>query len=132
MPVDDVTRFPLKPRTLADQALGASEPVTNALVPPVHLATTYLRDADNGYRSGYVYGRTDNATVRQAEALIAALEHGDEAMLFASRHGGCDRCVHGTGAAQTYHCVEGHVLGSADLAEIHRAIRTRGDVRRYV
>jgi cystathionine gamma-synthase len=64
--------------------MGASEPSTQAVVPPVHLATTYLRDPDNGYRSGYVYGRTDNATVRQAEALIAALEHGDEAFLFGS------------------------------------------------
>lgn len=82
--MDDVTRFPLKPRTIAAQAMGASEPSTHAVVPPVHLATTYLRDPDNGYRSGYVYGRTDNATVRQAEALIAALEHGDEAFLFGS------------------------------------------------
>jgi cystathionine gamma-synthase len=72
----------LRPRTLAAQALGAVEPTTKAVVPPVHVATTFVRDPDNQYRSGFLYGRPDNATVRQAEALIAALEGADEAMLF--------------------------------------------------
>ncbi len=75
---------PLKPRTLAVQALGADEPVTKGVVPPVHVATTFVRDPDNQYRSGYVYGRPDNATVRQAEAVIAALENAKGAMLFGS------------------------------------------------
>ena len=35
-------------------------------------------------RSGYAYGRPDNATVRQAEAVIAALEGAHEALLFGS------------------------------------------------
>ena len=43
-----------------------------------------LRDPDNGYRAGYVYGRTDNVSVQQAESLIAALEGADEALLFGS------------------------------------------------
>jgi cystathionine gamma-synthase len=73
-----------KPRTLAAQALGAEDPATRAVVPPVHLATTFVRDPDNQYRSGYAYGRPDNATVRQAEAVIAALEGVSEGLLFAS------------------------------------------------
>jgi cystathionine gamma-synthase len=73
-----------KPRTLAAQALGAVDPATQAVVPPLHVATTFIRDADNQYRSGYAYGRPDNATVRQAEAVIAALEGAQEASLFAS------------------------------------------------
>jgi cystathionine gamma-synthase len=77
-------RPPLKPRTLAVQALGADDPQTKAVVPPVHVATTFIRDPDNQYRSGYVYGRPDNATVRQAEAVIAALEGAADAMLFGS------------------------------------------------
>jgi cystathionine gamma-synthase len=71
-------------RTIAAQALGAIEPVTKAVVPPIHLATTFLRDADNQYRSGYAYGRPDNATARQAEAVLAALEGAREAALFGS------------------------------------------------
>lgn len=74
----------LKPRTLAVQALGADDPATKAVVPPVHVATTFIRDPDNQYRSGFAYGRPDNATVRQAEAVIAALEGAQAAMLFGS------------------------------------------------
>lgn len=82
--MDDYTRPALKTRTLLAQALGAHEPTTKAIVPPIHMATTYLRDADNGYSSGYVYGRTDNVSLQQAEAIIAALENADEALLFGS------------------------------------------------
>jgi cystathionine gamma-synthase len=79
----DPTR-PLKPRTIAAQALGAIEPKTKAVALPVHVSTTFIRDPDNQYRTGYVYGRPDNATVRQTEAVIAALEGAHAAMLFAS------------------------------------------------
>ena len=71
-------------KTLAAQALGRVDPVTKAIVPPLHLSTTYLRDPDNAYRSGFSYGRPDNATVREAEAVIAMLEEADSALLFAS------------------------------------------------
>jgi cystathionine gamma-synthase len=54
------------------------------LVPSIHVATTFIRDPDNGYRSGHVYGRADNLTVQQAEDVIAALEGADEALLFCS------------------------------------------------
>lgn len=74
----------LKARTLAAQALGADDATTRAVVPPVHVSTTYIRDPDNQYRSGYMYGRPDNATVHQAEAVIAALEGAAQAMLFGS------------------------------------------------
>jgi cystathionine gamma-synthase len=72
----------LRPRTLAAQALGTVEPATKAVVPPVHMATTFIRDPDNQYRSGFSYGRPDNATVRQCEAVIAALEGAADAKLF--------------------------------------------------
>src|SRR3954449_634178 len=71
-------------RSLAVQAMGTGEPVTKAVVPPVHLATTFIRDEDNAYSSGFSYGRPDNATVREAEAVIAMLEDGAEALLFGS------------------------------------------------
>ena len=73
-----------KPRTLAAQMLGAEDPVTKGVVPPVHVATTFIRDPDNQCRAGFAYGRPDNATVRQTEAVIAALEGAGEALLFGS------------------------------------------------
>ena len=50
---------PLSPRTLAAQALGTIDERTRAIVPPIHLATTFERDPDNLYRSGNSYGRPD-------------------------------------------------------------------------
>ena len=69
---------------MAAQALGTLDPLTHAVVPPLHVATTFIRDPDNEYRSGYAYGRPDNATVRQTEAVIAALEGANEALVFGS------------------------------------------------
>lgn len=71
-------------RTLAAQALGRIDETTRAIVPPLHVATTYIRDPDNLYRSGNVYGRPDNETVREGEAIIAALEGAASALLFGS------------------------------------------------
>jgi cystathionine gamma-synthase len=82
--MDDRPLFPLSQRTKAVTALGASESTTRALTPPIHMATTYVRDADNGYSTGFVYGRPDNVTVHQVEALVAELEHANEAMMFSS------------------------------------------------
>jgi cystathionine gamma-synthase len=71
-------------RSLAAQAMGRIDPLTRAVVPPIDVTTTYLRDPDNAYSSGYAYGRPDNATVRDAEAVIAMLEGAPQALLFAS------------------------------------------------
>lgn len=72
-------------RSLAAQAMGHVDPITKAVVPPIHVATTYIRDEDNAYSSGYVYGRPDNATVREAEGVLAMLEEaGAGALLFSS------------------------------------------------
>jgi cystathionine gamma-synthase len=72
-----------RPETLAAQALGAIEPVTRAVVPPIHVATTFLRDPDNQYRSGFGYVRDDNPAYRAPEAVVNALEGGHETRLFA-------------------------------------------------
>ncbi len=71
-------------RTMAAQALGAIDEGTRAVVPPLHVSSTFIRDADNGYSSGFVYGRPDNATVREGEQVVAALEGAASAMLFGS------------------------------------------------
>jgi cystathionine gamma-synthase len=71
-------------RTLAAQALGSVDAATRAIVPPIHIATTFVRDPDNQYRSGYGYGRPDNATVREAEAIVAMLEGAEAALVLGS------------------------------------------------
>src|SRR5882724_444983 len=72
------------PATMAAQALGWVDEQTKALIPPVHPATTFVRDPDNQYRSGYSYGRPTNPTFVQPEALLARLEGGAACLTFAS------------------------------------------------
>jgi cystathionine gamma-synthase len=74
----------LAPETLAAQALGWIDPTTKAIVPPLHLSSTYVRDEDNQYRSGRGYIRADNPSFDQAEALLTALEGGTGSLLFGS------------------------------------------------
>jgi cystathionine gamma-synthase len=74
----------LAPETLAAQALGWVDPATKAIVPPVHLSSTFVRDEDNQYRSGRGYIRADNPSFDQAEALLTALEGGVASMVFGS------------------------------------------------
>jgi cystathionine gamma-synthase len=74
----------LHPATLAAQALGWTDAATGAVVPPLHAATTFLRDPDNQYRRGRGYGRADNPGYDQPQALLTALEGGAASLLFAS------------------------------------------------
>ncbi|WP_437335338.1 trans-sulfuration enzyme family protein [Sorangium sp. So ce394] len=72
------------PETLAAQARHFIDDATGAVVPPLHASTTYARD--EGYRlpAAHEYTRDDNPTYRAPEALLAALERGADARLFAS------------------------------------------------
>lgn len=73
----------VRPETLAAQALHALDAATGATVPPIHLATTYARDA--AYRLvGPGYTRDENPTPVHAERLLAALEGGAAALAFSS------------------------------------------------
>jgi cystathionine gamma-synthase len=80
----DMSDRKMNPASLAAQALGWVDDKTKAIVEPLHLSTTYIRDADNQYRSGRVYARDQNPAFDQAEALITALECGHASLLFAS------------------------------------------------
>ena len=79
--MDDKTT---RPQSIAAQALGWIDAHTRAITPPIHVSSTYLRDEDNQYRSGRVYARADNPAFDQAQAVIARLENGADAALFAS------------------------------------------------
>jgi cystathionine gamma-synthase len=73
----------VKPETLAAQALHAIDEATGAIVPPIHLATTFARDADYRLR-GPGYARDESPAPILAERLLAALEGGAAALMFAS------------------------------------------------
>jgi cystathionine gamma-synthase len=87
-----MTKKPVSPASLAAQAMGWIDPVTKAVVPPIHMASTYLRDEDNGYTSGRIYARADNPTFDQAEATLTALEGGAKSMIFSSGMSAATAC----------------------------------------
>jgi len=74
----------LTPETITAQAQGHKDDATGALVPPVHLSTTFEREPDGGLRSGRSYIRPNNPTNDAPEALLATLEQGAECLLFSS------------------------------------------------
>ncbi len=66
------------------QAGGVPDPETGALIPPIHLSTTYERGADGVYPRGFVYSRLANPTRLRFETALAALEGGAACAAFAS------------------------------------------------
>ena len=74
----------LSPETIAAQAGGGVDPVTGAIVPPIHIATTFQRDPDNQYRSGYAYARPDSPVTRAAEDVLCRLEGGAACLMYGS------------------------------------------------
>jgi cystathionine gamma-synthase len=76
-------RTPRAPETEAAQALHGFESSDGAVTPPLQPATTFVRDRDYALLSGD-YQRDHSPTLHPAEALLAHLEGGREAMLYAS------------------------------------------------
>jgi cystathionine gamma-synthase len=72
------------PATIAAQALGWVDEETRAVSPGIPMSSTYIRDVDNGYRSGRIYARADNPAFDQPEAVLAALETGVAGLVFSS------------------------------------------------
>jgi len=74
----------LRPETIAAHALKAVDEATGAVVPPIYTSTTYARDTNYVPKLEENYIRNGSPTLWRAEAAIAALEQGEEALLFAS------------------------------------------------
>ena len=74
----------LRIETLAVHAGRSTDALTGAVTPPIHLSTTFEREADGSYRAGYVYARNANPTRQSLEAALGALEGGVPAICFAS------------------------------------------------
>jgi cystathionine gamma-synthase len=70
--------------SLLAQAMGKIDEATRAVTPPIHVSSTFIRDPDNQYRSGNIYGRPDNETVREAESVLTMLEGAAASMVLGS------------------------------------------------
>jgi len=97
----------MKFRTRAIHVGNASDPQTGAVVPPIHVASTYVQPGA-GQWGPFDYSRTGNPTRHNLETTLASLESGCGALAFAS------------GMAAT-HCATmllsagDHILAGADI-----------------
>ncbi len=74
----------MKIETLAIHAGKGIDAETRAVMPPIHLSTTFERAADGTYPGGYTYIRSENPTRRALEDALVALEGGVCAATFGS------------------------------------------------
>ncbi|MEO1191045.1 MAG: PLP-dependent aspartate aminotransferase family protein [Pseudomonadota bacterium] len=74
----------LSPETLAAQAGHYLDEATGAVVPPIHPATTFARDADYALRQPSSYSRYGTPAWDTVETTLAGLEGGAKAAVFAS------------------------------------------------
>ena len=70
--------------TLAVHEGQAIDAATGAVTPPIHLSTTFERQADGSYPHGFDYTRSGNPNRAALETAVAALEGGADAAAFAS------------------------------------------------
>lgn len=76
--------FLLRMETKAVHAGRGVDPATGAVTPPIHLSTTFERDADGGYPRGYEYTRESNPNRDALEECVRELEGGAAAAAFSS------------------------------------------------
>ena len=142
MSTTDCTDF----ATLAIHTGFDPDPVTGDVVPPMHVASTYVQDRPGQLRSGYEYGRCGNPTTNAFAGALAALEgatHGfafpsgmsaeDTVIRLLARPG--DHVVHSTDVYGGTHKllsvikpaegITSEAVDLTDLAEAERVIRAQ-------
>lgn len=70
--------------TLAIHAGFDPDPITGDVVPPIHVASTFVQDRPGQLREGYEYGRCGNPTTNAFAGALAALEGATHGFAFPS------------------------------------------------
>src|SRR5512138_1287108 len=94
----EIRRSFMRIETLAVHAGHEVDPTTAAVTPPIHLSTTFAREADGSYRAGFVYSRDTNPNRAALERCLAALEGGAAAAAFSSGSAATMTLLQGLGA----------------------------------
>ena len=74
----------MRPETLSVHIGNQPDPATGAVAPPIHLTTTFRHGPAGERAAGYEYQREGNPTNDRLRAALAALEGGEDALVFAS------------------------------------------------
>lgn len=83
-----------RPETIAAQALGLTDPGTHAIVPGIQLSTNYERDDNYEKPDDRAYIRDQGPNQQHVEAVVAALEGGQDALAFGSGLAACTAAFH--------------------------------------
>jgi cystathionine gamma-synthase len=74
----------MKIETIAIHAGNHYDESSKAVIQPITLSTTFVREADGSYPAGYIYGRSGNPNRTSLENVLAKLESGADAAAFSS------------------------------------------------
>jgi cystathionine gamma-synthase len=74
----------MKLETIAIHAGNKADQITGAVIQPIIMSTTFERNEDGGYNSGYIYSRSSNPNRTSLENLLAQLEGGIDSVAFSS------------------------------------------------
>lgn len=74
----------MKIETIAVHSGRSVDSATGAVTPPIHLSTTFEREADGEYPKGFNYTRSNNPNRASLEKCLADLEGGEAAAVFSS------------------------------------------------
>ena len=111
-------------RSLLAQADHYLDEATGAVVPPIHASVTYARDSDYEAIGEYFYTRYGNPNFTPVERLLAKLDGGADALLFASGLAGVAALVELVGTGQ--HIVAPQMMYFGAQAWMQRIARTAG------
>jgi len=77
--------FPqMKIETIAIHAGNHNDESSKAVIQPIVLSTTFIREADGSFPAGYIYSRSSNPNRSSLENVLAKLEGGVDAAAFSS------------------------------------------------
>ncbi|MDB5142827.1 MAG: aminotransferase class I/II-fold pyridoxal phosphate-dependent enzyme [Mucilaginibacter sp.] len=74
----------MKIETIAIHAGNHSDGSSKAVIQPITMSTTFVRDADGSFPAGYIYSRSSNPNRTSLENVLAKLEGGVDAAAFSS------------------------------------------------
>jgi cystathionine gamma-synthase len=74
----------MKIETIAIHAGNHTDGSSKAVIQPITLSTTFVREADGSFPAGYIYSRSSNPNRTSLENVLAKLEGGVDAAAFSS------------------------------------------------
>ena len=74
----------MKIETIAIHAGNHNDESSKAVIQPITMSTTFVREADGSFPAGYIYSRSSNPNRALLENVLAKLEGGGDAAAFSS------------------------------------------------